>query len=69
MATRIREERKRQGLTGRELAYFAGCSPMTVSRLERGVTENVAPAVKVRIARVLRVPVEALWPVEGGVSD
>jgi transcriptional regulator with XRE-family HTH domain len=60
--TPIREARERQGLSARELAYFANCSAMTVSRLERGVSENVAPAVKARIARALRVPVEELWP-------
>ena len=64
--TRIRQERERQGLTARELAFFAGVSPMTVSRLERGVTVNAAPAVMARIARAIRVPVEELWPAEGG---
>jgi transcriptional regulator with XRE-family HTH domain len=62
--SRLRSERERQGLSGRELAYFAGTSPMTISRLERG-EGDVAPAVKARVARALRVSVEELWPPGG----
>lgn len=65
---RLRSERERQGLKGRELAYFAHTSPMTISRLERD-EGDVAPAVKARVARALRVPVEDLWPQEAASDE
>ena len=65
--SRIREERECQGLTGRELAYFSTTSPMTISRIERGIGD-VSPAIKARVARALRVPVEELWPVAEEVA-
>jgi transcriptional regulator with XRE-family HTH domain len=65
---RLRTERERQGLSGRELAHFAETSPMTISRLERG-EGDVAPAVKARVARVLRVPVDQLWPSDGASEE
>jgi transcriptional regulator with XRE-family HTH domain len=61
--SRLRDERERQELTQRELAFFADCSHGTIARLEAG-TIDVAPALKVRIARALRVPVGELWPRE-----
>jgi transcriptional regulator with XRE-family HTH domain len=57
----LRELRREQGLSLRELAHFAGCSHMTIQRLEAG-TLDVTPAIKARIARALRAPVETLWP-------
>ena len=45
----------------RELAYFAECSHATIQRLENE-TLDVAPSLKARIARALRVPVDELWP-------
>ncbi len=59
--TDLRHERERQGLSLRELAHFAACSHMTISRLEAG-TLDCAPATLARIARALRVPVAELWP-------
>jgi len=56
----LRAERERQGLSGKELAFFAGCTPMAISRLERGLGGSAA--LKASVARVLRVPVEELWP-------
>ena len=61
--SRLRDERQRQGLSLREVAHFAGCSHMTVQRLEVG-TLDVAPATKARIARALRVRVSDLWPAD-----
>jgi transcriptional regulator with XRE-family HTH domain len=58
--TELRDERIRQGLSLRELAHFAGCSHVTICRLELG-TLDVAPATRARIARALRVPVARLW--------
>ena len=63
--SQLRNERERQGLSLRELARFADTSPMTLSRLERG-KGAVSPAVMARVARVLRVPVEELWPLNSG---
>lgn len=63
--TKLRFERRRQGLSLRELAYFAGCSHMTVQRAEAG-TLDLAPAMKARIAHALRVPVAELWAPENG---
>jgi transcriptional regulator with XRE-family HTH domain len=57
---RLREVRTGQRLTLRELAHFAGCSHTTIARLERGDLD-VAPALKARIARALRVPVADLF--------
>jgi transcriptional regulator with XRE-family HTH domain len=59
--SRLRRERQLQGLSLRELAHFAGCSHMTIQRLEVG-TLDVAPSTRARIARALRVPVADLWP-------
>jgi transcriptional regulator with XRE-family HTH domain len=61
-ASALRRERERQGLSLRELGHFAGCSHMTIQRLELG-TLDVAPATKARIARQLRVPLATLFPV------
>lgn len=58
---RLQDRRTAQGLTLRELAHFAGCSHTTIARLEAGDLD-VAPALKARIARALRVPVAVLWP-------
>lgn len=40
---------------------------MTIQRLEAS-TLDVAPATKARIARTLRVPLAALWPLENDGS-
>lgn len=57
----LREVRHTQGLSLRELAHFAACSHTTLARLERGDLD-VGAALKARIARALRVPVDQLWP-------
>jgi transcriptional regulator with XRE-family HTH domain len=57
----VRAERRRQGLSMRELAHFVGVAHATIQRVENG-TLDVAPATKARIARALRVPVSELWP-------
>jgi predicted transcriptional regulator len=57
----LRTERIRQGLSLRELAYFVGCSHVTICRLELG-TLDAAPALRARIARALRIRVCKLWP-------
>ena len=57
--------RTEQELTLRQLAHFAGCSHSTIARLEHGDLD-VSPAIKARIARALRTPVEHLWAGGGG---
>jgi predicted transcriptional regulator len=57
----LRERRQAQGLSQRELGYFADCAHTTIARLEHGDID-VAPALKARIARALRAPVSELWP-------
>lgn len=59
----MREERQRQGLSLRQLAYFTGTSHVTIRRLELG-DPGVAPAVKVQVARALRVPLQELFKPE-----
>jgi len=63
IGTRLRDERQRQQLSLRELAYFAGCSHGTLQRAEAG-TVDMAPALKARVARALRVPLAELWPLD-----
>ena len=61
--SRLRRERENQGLSLRELAYFAQVSHTTVQRIELG-TLDAAPSTLARIARTLRVPVSELWAPE-----
>jgi transcriptional regulator with XRE-family HTH domain len=68
IGARIRRERKRQQLSMRELAHFVGVSHATVQRVENG-SLDVSPAIKVRIAHALRVPVAELWPPERPYDD
>jgi transcriptional regulator with XRE-family HTH domain len=59
----LRDARTDQDLSLRQLAFFSHVSHTTIARLERGDLD-VAPALKARIARALRVPVSELWTVE-----
>lgn len=52
---RIREERKRRGLTQTELARRVGVRQATISDLERRAVRRLNLAVLERIARVLKV--------------
>jgi transcriptional regulator with XRE-family HTH domain len=56
----LRTQRLVKGLSQRELAYFAGCSHVTIGRLEKGDID-VSAALKARIAHALGVSVEKLW--------
>jgi transcriptional regulator with XRE-family HTH domain len=55
-------ERRRQGLTGTELARKMKVSRGQVSEVERG-HRRPGPDFRRKAARALRVPEEALWPV------
>jgi transcriptional regulator with XRE-family HTH domain len=60
---RLRAERERAELSMRELAYFAKVSHPTIQRIENG-TMNPSPAIKARLARLLRLRLEDLWPLD-----
>lgn len=59
----LEEYRKKKRLTQQELGEMCGCGLNLISRLENGVTlyENLKPDLQERIAKVLRVPVRALY--------
>jgi transcriptional regulator with XRE-family HTH domain len=59
-AERLRTLRTGRGLSQRELGFFAGCSHVTISRLEKGEL-RISAGLKVQIARALGVPVQELW--------
>lgn len=62
MASLLRTERKAQGISIRQLAYFADTDASTISRIERGLIAEPGPALQVRIAQALRVPLDRLFP-------
>ncbi len=64
MAATLRTEREAQGLSVRQLAYFADTAPSTISRIERDLIAHPAPSLQVRIARVLRCDVGEIFPKE-----
>jgi len=59
----LRRWRGLHGLTLEELAGLTGLSPAMVSRVERG-ERQLRPLTRVRVARLLGVPVAELFPVE-----
>lgn len=58
----LRDERERQGLSVRQLARFSDTAASTISRIERGLIEDPRPALQVRIAQALRVPIDRVFP-------
>lgn len=62
--TQLRTERERAEMSIRDLAYFARVSHPTIQRIENG-TLIPRPALKARLARILRVRLEELWPLDG----
>lgn len=60
--TNLRTERESQGLSVRQLARFADTAPSTVSRIERGLIVDPKPALQVRIAHALRLPLDRVFP-------
>lgn len=59
--TRIREARKRAGLTQEQLASRAGITQSHLSRLELGKYVPTLATLE-RLARALRIPLSALLP-------
>lgn len=56
--SRLRDLRERAGLTQKQLAEKAGCHPMTLAKLERGVQEPAWPLV-LALGQALGVTCEA----------
>lgn len=57
---RLRTLRQARGWNQAALAHRAAVDPSIISRLERGLQENITVAVLVALAQALDVPVEAL---------
>lgn len=62
----LKEARERMGLTQDQLAGRAGTTQAAISYLESGQTKSPSLALATRIAKVLKVKPEALFPVEVG---
>lgn len=64
VVTRLREK---DGLSMSELARRSGISPSYLSKIEAG-EKNPAPAVALRIARALEIPLEAIYELNPDAS-
>ncbi len=56
--SRLTLARKRRRLTGRELAYLTGLTPVYISRIEQGKAENIEQSTIVSLSKALRFPVK-----------
>lgn len=61
--SRFRRWRVANGYSLRDVEDLTGLSSAMLSRAERG-ERSLAPATKVRVARLLGVHVSDLWPVD-----
>jgi putative transcriptional regulator len=64
----IRAHREAAGLTQRQLADLVGVTDQTISNLERGTTRPALDTARA-LARVLQIPVEALFASEAPTED
>lgn len=62
--TLLKERRLALGLTQQALADAVGVPQPTISKLELGIVEKPSFELAVRVARVLKVKPEALFPIE-----
>jgi len=60
----LREERKKRGLSLREIARQAGVNYVQVWQLERGYLDGVSAVVKAKVAGVLKIEMCRLFPGE-----
>jgi transcriptional regulator with XRE-family HTH domain len=70
MATRLREARKRKGLSARALADAAGLTPTHVSMIEsrrKGVRDGLSSETLRRLCHVLDVSID--WLVTGKAAE
>ncbi len=58
--SRIKEHRRRRGLTQIELAKISGVGRATIAALETGKRQRVHPATHLKLARALKVKPEDL---------
>ena len=59
MLTRLKLERQKRGLKSKEPAGKVGVHPSYITLMENG--REPSKVVKKKIARVLRLPVKAIW--------
>ena len=64
VSNNLRSEREAQDLRIRELARIVKTAPSTILRIETGEIADPRPALQVRIARALRRPLDAIFPIE-----
>lgn len=65
---RLRDARRRKGMTQRELAEAVGCRQSAISMMENGRPGAVAEAGLRQIAKTLGIDLDASAPPVGGVS-
>ena len=65
---RIRNRRKKLGMTQEELAHLSECSPTYIGQLERG-EKNVTVKRIAQISRVLDYPLSELFEQVEGLTD
>jgi transcriptional regulator with XRE-family HTH domain len=64
MSDVLRTRRKSRGMTQEQLGSLVGADKRTISDLERGVNTNPSWRVVCRMARVLELQPDELFPVE-----
>ena len=64
MHMRLRAERKKRRWTQRELAEMVGVNQMTISLIESKKVKNPSWALVYRIAEVMGLPPEFIFPVK-----
>jgi transcriptional regulator with XRE-family HTH domain len=65
---RVKQIRKRQGMSQKEMATLVGVAPSTISQIESGTTYPSIPAV-FKIAQVLNVPAAAFFREQDPKAD
>ncbi len=69
IGNRIRETRKANGLTQKELAKRVGLSEGSISKYEHGKVEDATSTMLNKFATVLGVPIDWLLGLDAGVNN